>query len=262
MMGSKSKAFTLIELLVVIAIIAILMGVLMPALNRAREQGKRAVCLYNLKGLTLAWILYADDYEDKLVNGDTEEYTSQYNPGGVHHGEKAWCLKDWQAGMTDIQKKNAILNGALFPYTKDIKLYKCPTGRTSQKEYRLYTVVDAMNCIALSGCGPGAKLIKKRNEISNPPFRIVFLDDGGTAGSTLGGWTCYVTQEEWWDPPPIRHGDGTTFSFADGHSEYWKWKDSRTIKFGMEMRAFSGIQAGNEDIHRSQVGAWGSAAYQ
>ncbi|HUT44674.1 MAG TPA: type II secretion system protein, partial [Sedimentisphaerales bacterium] len=66
----KPKAFTLIELLVVIAIIAILMAILMPALNRVKEQGKRAVCLGNMKQLTLTWIMYADDNDDKLVNGE------------------------------------------------------------------------------------------------------------------------------------------------------------------------------------------------
>ena len=65
------KAFTLIELLVVIAIIAILMAVLMPALKRAREGGKRAACLSNLKQLTLAWNMYADENDDRLVNGAT-----------------------------------------------------------------------------------------------------------------------------------------------------------------------------------------------
>ena len=65
------KAFTLIELLVVIAIIAILMAILMPALNRAREQGKRAACLSNVKQMTLAWILYADDNDGKMASGNT-----------------------------------------------------------------------------------------------------------------------------------------------------------------------------------------------
>ena len=65
------RGFTLIELLVVIAIIAILMAILMPALKRAREQGQRAACLSNLKNLTLAWIMYADDNSDRIVNGDS-----------------------------------------------------------------------------------------------------------------------------------------------------------------------------------------------
>ena len=67
----KQRGFTLIELLVVIAIIAILMAILMPALNRAREQGKRAACLSNVKQLTLAWILYADDNDGKMASGNT-----------------------------------------------------------------------------------------------------------------------------------------------------------------------------------------------
>ena len=64
--------FTLVELLVVIAIIALLMAVLLPALNRARTQAKRIVCLSGLKQLTLGWMTYADGNNDKLVNGSPE----------------------------------------------------------------------------------------------------------------------------------------------------------------------------------------------
>jgi len=111
----RPDAFTLIELLVVIAIIAVLMAVLMPALNRAREQGKRAACMGNLKQLTLAWIMYAMDNDDKLVNGDTEEYTAMYQPGlpfeKSHYGEPAWVKKDW--AETGIEKQQeAIRRGA------------------------------------------------------------------------------------------------------------------------------------------------------
>lgn len=58
------QAFTLIELLVVIAVIAVLMAILMPALQRAREQGKRAVCLSNVKQFGLSWVLYADGHAE------------------------------------------------------------------------------------------------------------------------------------------------------------------------------------------------------
>ena len=247
--------FTLIELLVVIAIIAILMAILMPALNSAREQGKRATCLSNLKNLTLAWIMYADDNDDKIVNGDTEEYSSD------RVRNRCWVLKDWASGTTAEQKKQAIEQGALFPYTKTIKLYRCFTGRISRDEYRLYTVVDAMNC---KGWDSQRVMITKRTAIKDAPYRYVFLDDGGTAGSTLGGWTTYADRDEWWDPPPVRHSGGTTFSFADGRSEHYKWKDLRTVKYGIwaleHKDAFSSPEFpmnGNVDVRDTQYGCWG-----
>jgi len=258
---NKRTAFTLIELLVVIAIIAILMAILMPALNRAREQGKRVACLNNLRQLTLAWIIYADNNDDKLVNGDTEEYDYMYraglSPRESHYKELPWVERDWDEGTTMKQKKQAILNGALYPYVKNLNSYKCPTGRDTQNECRMYTVVDAMNC---KGWDNDRIMLKGKMEISEAAFRFVFLDDGGTAGATLGGWTTYANIDQWWDPPPIRHAEGTTFSFADGHSEYWKWMDQRTIDFGYRKTAFSETQNGNEDILRTQIACWGSSA--
>jgi prepilin-type N-terminal cleavage/methylation domain-containing protein/prepilin-type processing-associated H-X9-DG protein len=244
--------FTLIELLVVIAIIAVLMAILMPALHRAKEQGQRATCLSNLQQLTMAWIMYADD---KLVCGDTGEYS-------WHQNETPWVLKDWESNMTVNQKRNAILKGALYPYCQDLSLYRCPTVRIQEEILRTYSVVDSMNCAALSGVGDGAVMIKRRMSISNPAYRFVFLDDGGGNASHMGGWTVYVHEEKWWDPPPVRHGDGSTFSYADGHSDYVKWRDQRTIEFGnrVPLTAQSNIQEGNEDIRTAAIGAWGSAA--
>ncbi len=90
-MNRKRHAFTLIELLVVIAIIAILMAILMPALNRAREQGRRAVCQGNLKNLMLAWLMYSDENEGLLVNG----------AGGFHYQK---------SGMTGSQQRQNLGN--------------------------------------------------------------------------------------------------------------------------------------------------------
>ena len=255
----EKDGFTLIELLVVIAIIAVLMAILMPALNRVKEQGKRATCLSNLKQLTLAWIMYADENDDKLVNGDTGEYS-------IHQNETPWVLKDWQSGMSLRDKEMAIRNGALWSYTKDLKLYKCPTvnrivrGGNMEDILRTYSVSDSMNC--KNWPDMNANMIKKRLDIKNPAYRIVFLDDGGTITSALGGWTVYVSEERWWDPPPVRHGDGTNFSFADGHSDYHKWKDPRTIEFGKRVppTAFSEVQAGNEDLRWAALAMWGEDA--
>jgi prepilin-type processing-associated H-X9-DG protein len=222
-----------------------------------RERAKRTVCLANLKQLTAAWNLYADENNDTLVNGDTEEYgdfetqTLMYAPGGEHYRERPWVLRDWQHDATIVQKKIAIENGALFPYCKDIKLYKCPLVSLKTR-LRSYTAVDAMNCKGWPNMG--GVMLKTRSQIDRPSERFVFIDDGGYS---LGGWTCYVKEDKWWDPPPISHNLGANFSFADGHSEYWKWKDSRTISVEYP---FPPTQPGNEDIRRTQVAAWGAAA--
>ncbi len=263
---NKRKGFTLIELLVVIAIIAVLMAILMPALNRAREQGKRAACLSNLRQLTLGWVMYADENDDNLVNGNT-------CPGECpHRNETPWVQQDTLTGMSVEQKRDAIIDGALWPYLKTLKIYKCPTvgkiGIAREEILRTYSMVDSMNGLnpsvhrSMIKGSVGAKMIKKRMAIPNPAYRTVFLDDGGTITSALGAWTVYVKVEKWWDPPPIRHGGGTTFSFADGHSEYHKWKDPRTIEFGklVPFRPFSPSQPGNEDIHWAAVAVWGQAA--
>ncbi len=253
------KGFTLIELLVVIAIIAILLAILMPAMSRVKEQARRSTCLSNLRQLGLAWVMYADENDDMLINGDTGEY-------GIHQDQTPWVLADWRSGMSEQQKIDAIKNGALWPYVKELRLYKCPTvtkivrGGAQEEIMRTYSVSDAMNCKDWPSMN--AKMIKKRLEIPNPAYRMVFVDDGGTITSALGGWTVEVTRERWWDPPPVRHGDGTTFSFADGHSEYHKWKDPRTIEFGKRIppTAFSPDQPGNEDIQWAAVSMWGKEA--
>ena len=267
---NKQRGFTLVELLIVIAIIAILMAIMIPALQAIKEQGKRAVCIMNMEQLTFAWILYANDNEDSIVCGDTGEYDT-YNPYGnnYHRGEIPWVLKDWHSNATQAEKRDAILNGAMYEYSKNIELYKCPTGMPG--ELRTYAIVDAMNCKDWLSRGdmPGSVMIKKRMKIRGAQHRFVFLDDGGAGGAHLGGWTCFVKKDEWWDPPPVRHSGGTNFSFADGHGEFWKWEDQRTVKYGRwalaNNDAFSSSspypdQSNNPDLYNCELACWGPAA--
>ena len=256
------KAFTLVELLVVIAIIALLLALLMPALERAREQGKRVVCLNNLRQLMLAWIMYCDENDGKIVRGDAEEYNYPARPW--HQNELAWVRKDWpRYTLTDSVMIQAIKEGALFPYTKNIDLYKCPNALYG--EWRTYAVVDSMNAAP----NDGGQMFKHRTEIRNPAKRCVFLDDSGATG--MGAWSIDRTTPSWWDEPPNRHGDGATWAFADGHSEYWKWQDPYTHEYNADNTErwkhknddyLTGFQfANSRDIPRTQLAAWGEIPY-
>jgi prepilin-type N-terminal cleavage/methylation domain-containing protein/prepilin-type processing-associated H-X9-DG protein len=264
----NGPGFTLVELLVVIAIIALLMGVLLPALNRAREQGKRAVCLYYQRQMTAAWMMYADDNGDKIMNGDAEEYgdwetsTGAYASNGNHYKEKPWVLQDWGTPPLPInERKQKIMDGALFRFVKDVKAYKCP--RANADETRSFSVIDGMNVIVIPATVTGhpAILIKNRQQIKKSYERMIFVDDGGVEGKTMGGWTVtFQTPPYWWDPPSARHGDGTTFSFADGHAEYHKWLEPSTLQCAKDLTAASCAVPTTQlrDLKWAQVAAWGS----
>jgi prepilin-type N-terminal cleavage/methylation domain-containing protein/prepilin-type processing-associated H-X9-DG protein len=253
---SRKNAFTLIELLVVIAIIAILMAILMPTLSRAREQGKRAACLNNVKQLALSWNLYADDFDGKIVNGNTAK-------GASNRDNACWVYWPGDAA-TEPQRIQGILDGLLYRYCPNVKLYKCPTG--IRGEFVTYSIPDAMNGYYYI---PGAKeqIKTQRTQIHNLSEQIIFLDEGRLSPSS---WTVWYDQERWWDQITARHGDGTNFSFADGHSEYWKWKDPRTLEVARmdyslwQNSARNGAQSnspGNEDLHHVQRGVFGKLGY-
>ncbi len=240
--------FTLIELLVVIAIIAILMAILLPALHRAKEQGQRAVCLSNVKQLTFSWLMYAQENDDRIVNAST--FFSRT-------GEPAWIGAKWQVTGTPEQLRRHLKDGILYKYCEDVDIFKCPTG--IRGEVLTYAIMDALNG-ATSIPGTKDLMIKRLNQIRRPGERFVFIDEGKISPDS---WTVYYDQESWWDQPTVRHGDGTNFSFADGHSDYWKWKDPRTVRLARmtSAQASDRAQPGNDDLHAVQKAAWGKLGY-
>lgn len=241
-----------------------------------RRAMERAICLSNLKMLTLAWIMYADVNDDKIVNGiagkDREE-------GGVV-SEKAWTGKDWADGyeagaqLPEHSQEQAIRAGALFAYCPTVKVYRCPGGLPGQM--RTYSIVDSMNGLPKAGTWTGDEgkrvgrtvlWVKKRTEIRNPgpAYRIVFIDEGR---ATPDSFAVHYDKEQWLAPPPVRHAKGTSVSFADGHSEYWKWKARETVKLGKSTdRSSSHINIvpqsskGKEDLQRLQEAVWGKLGY-
>jgi prepilin-type processing-associated H-X9-DG protein len=241
----------------------------MPALNLAKEQGKRAVCLSNLKQLTLAWSVYADENDDKIVNGGVG-HGPPYNTSWGHARERAWVLICYAPGWANgeqlpvNEQKDGIRGGALWPYAKQVKLYRCPTGFGG--EMLTYAIMFSMNGVRHTDVEPSA-FIKKRSKITNPApvERLVFIDEGWISPDAFA--VHYGGEERWWDDPPVRHGDGTNGSFADGHCEYWKWKGEDTKKRGRSVvRGHSGdftptTADGFQDLYRMQKATWGKLGY-
>ncbi len=270
----KRKGFTLIELLVVIAIIAILMAILMPALQRAKEQGQRAVCMGNLKQLALGWTMYCDDNDDKIVNGaplGTPGRAEPGHPSPLHDNEIPWVGRCYasdygQGGQLDEHlQRQAIQEGAMWPYVKQLDLYACPTG--IRGELLTYAAMDAANGLKRAGTDQYGVFLKKRNEIQGShATRIIYIDEGWV---TPDSFAVHYDKAQWWDDPPVRHGDGTNLAFADGHAEYRKWRGTDTIQEGRNrVRGHPGnhysptSDQGHEDLIYIQKGCWGSLGYQ
>ena len=257
---SKRRGFTLIELLVVIAIIALLMSILMPALHRVREQGKRIVCEGNLKQMSLAWIMYAQENDGKIMKGI---------PGAAPNN--CWGDAGSNTGRTEQEREAALMTGALWPYCTTLKLYKCPTGRRG--EVLTYSIPDSMNATkqdtpSSNKNGSTILFITRLDQMHSPPpsERLVFIDEGFTS---TGCFSVYYARAEWWDDAPIRHGDGTNFGFADGHAGYHKWMATETVTY-FRPRADSRVTGsmfapttleGKQDLYDFQKLAWGKVGW-
>jgi len=245
-----AMGFTLIELLVVIAVIAILMAILLPALKAAREHGKRAVCLNNLRQLTLAWILYADDNDDNICTAWV--------------GRKDCWVDIAGENASEATQVKAMKSGVLFPYVKNLRLYKCPTG--VRGEMVTYSIVASMwgGSTPVSGGHDEELCFEKRAELLRPGERIVFVDEGKWPGSPWGVWH---DRPMWWDIPTVRHSNGTDWGYADGHSEYHKWVDRRTMDLALLRPPYEHVNPGyasvthedSEDLEWLQRGIWGFA---
>ncbi len=241
---AKRKGFTLIELLVVIAIIAILMAILMPALNIAKEQARGVACMSNQKTMGLAYVMYADENNSGMVGG-----MARYGPTD---GVPPWVMPplSYQAGGAFIQKPsgdvtieeryNGLREGALFPYIKDIGAYHCPgdnrlrqgtsNGRQLQHLlYRSYSLPDYLRATAPTDP-------RKITDFRNPASKMLFVEeiyDAPSANHNVDGWSYNPRTNSLWDPLGLFHSNSATFSFMDGHAAVHKWTDKRTVIYFM-----------------------------
>ena len=298
----KNKGFTLVELLVVIAVIALLMAILLPALGKAREIAKRVICMSNVKQLTMAWMAYADNNNGKIVNGapsgppnnklaeaicqNCVRHTKAVTPTSGHVEELPWVGPAWNgfdgapAGvpLPELEQRCAIESGALWKYLRSPKSYRCLSG--VKGELITYIIVDSMNGMP-GGSGDTSRgnvsgvWHNNTGSIKKSATRIIFIDEGKiTPDSYAVNFNHPTNKERWFDPPMVRHGEGTVVSFCDGHAEYKKWMSKQTGEFGK--RAEIGgmyntypndsllgpaTDSTYQDLYWMQIRTWGRLGY-
>ena len=235
-----AHGFTLVELLVIISIITVLAGLLLPALSKAKTLAQRTACLSNLRQLGLSWTLYSGDNDGRLVESYPGNSIESPNP-------YAWVFGNMQ-NPDEATNPALITRGQLFQYNSTIAIYHCPADKGVQVGTKTVASLRSYSMNAFMGdrsrfdsplnqtvpntAAGYVPFYAKESDISHPSSLWVLIDEDNRT-ITDGFFT--------FDPAGLqpnpnhypaasnqRHNFGFGMTFADGHSEIWRFTDPNT----------------------------------
>lgn len=254
-MNRARSGFTLIELLVVIAIIAILAGLLLPTMSRAKNKTQRLACLNNLKQLQIGWQSYTVDFDDSVPPNFPGGRSYSWVWGTVvYESVSGWFPEDTTNSAALVDKKVS----AIGPYVMAPAVFKCPSDRSyivlsgvKHQRVRSYAMNHFVGHYTMVQYNRVERDFMRTSEMTDPTPSTLFIfsephDDFMNDGYYMPSSPRNPSQ--WGELTTARHDRSALFSFADGHVEGHKWQNKATFQPVIRMPQVSPTAPGSKDI--------------